>query len=233
MEATTPEDNAKLILDRLRLNGLWEPAGLGLSYMKTGDRSLKLVQQEKNPTASQARIRMSILMKDIGWKVDESEVEMVDIEHLSPQERHMQEMMKRQEVAQNWPCPECVTPLAAFPLEEGVWKFEGEEDMELPTGDTEKVERWVVVIKCPVCDTSVPMEPYDYGLLAGDDAMVVYRANTISYTALSRPEIIDFIDNKLTDSLVITGTFCAFSGELLPPHVRGAVVVFSSIEEEE
>ena len=111
----TPEDSARTILERLRDGGLWEPAGLGLSYIREGEKTLKLLQQENNPTSAQARIRMKILIEDIGWKGDESEAQLIDVEHLSPQERHMKEMMLRQEAAQNWKCS-CGTPLSAFPL---------------------------------------------------------------------------------------------------------------------
>ena len=85
MEETTPEDNAREILERLRINGLWEPAGLGLSYLREGERGLKLVQQENHPSAAQARIRMKILVEGIGWTVDESEVQLIDVQHLTPQ----------------------------------------------------------------------------------------------------------------------------------------------------
>ena len=232
-ERITPEDGMREILGRLRVNGLWEPAGLGLSYVRTGERSVQLTQQHNNPTAAQARIRMRLLLKSIDWEVDESEVNLIDVEHMSPQEQHMREMMVRQEAAQQWPCPKCDTPLSAFPLEEGVWTFDGQEEMILPTGDKEMVEQWSVVIECPVCDTSVPMEPYDYGLLAGDDVMLAYKSDKVIFTALSRPEIIQMMDDKKGQEIIITGTFCPFYGTLLPPHVRGAVVRFEAIGEEE
>lgn len=236
-EPMTPEDNARMILEKLHEGSLWEPAGLGLSYVKTGPKSLLLTQQQNNPTSAQARIRMKMLVESVGWTIDESEVQLVDVENLSPQERHMQEMMMRQEAAQRWPCPECKTPLAAFPLEEGVWRFDGQQDLATPDGDIVKdVEQWSVVITCPVCDTEVPTEPYDYALLAGEDAMMIYRTKYVKYVALSRPEIIEVMDKDRADrekEVVVLGTFCPFNGDLLPPHVRGSVVTFSAIDEEE
>ena len=230
-DTPTPEDSARMILERLRDGGLWEPAGLGLSYVREGEKALKLTQQENNPTSAQARIRMKILVESLGWTVDESEAQMIDVEHLSPQERHMQEMMMRQEAAQSWKCS-CETPLSAFPLEKGVWTSNGQEEMLLPDGTKEEVEQWVVVITCPVCDTAIPTEPYDYALLAGDDAMTVHKTGKVKFTALTRPEIINEIDSKKSE-IIILGTFCPFFGDLLPPHVRGAVVTFEEITEEE
>ena len=224
-EQMTPEDSARSILERLREGGLWQPAGLGLSYVREAGQTVKLIEQENNPTSAQARIRMRILIEGLGWSVDESDVKLVDVEHLSPQERHIQEMMLRQEMAQSWKC-KCGTPLSAFPLEKGKWTFDGQQDMALPDGSIEKVEQWSVVITCPVCDAKIPTEPYDYGLLAGDDAMLDYNTGKVEYKALSRPEIIRQIDEKLTDEVLILGTFCPFNGDLLPPHVRGSVVTF-------
>jgi len=232
----TPEDNALTILERLREGGLWQPAGLGLSYVRTGEKSISLITQENNPTSAQARIRMRLLIEGVGWQVDESEAQLKDVQHLSPQQQHMQEMMMRQEMAQNWKC-NCGTPLSAFPLEEARWNFDGQEEMILPTGEKELVEQWSVITQCPVCETIVPLEPYDYGLLAGDDAMTTYSftANPLGHqeykytlTALTRPEIIAFMDMVNGDAdgdapdMFCTGTF--FNGHMLPPHVRGAVV---------
>ena len=41
-EPMTPEDNARMILEKLHEGSLWEPAGLGLSYVKTGPTGLML-----------------------------------------------------------------------------------------------------------------------------------------------------------------------------------------------
>ena len=227
-----PEEEARTILDRMRQGGMWEPMGLGLCYVKTGDKSVSLASQENTPISAQARIRMRMLIENIGWKGDETETKIVNVENLDPAERHMRAMQMRQEQAQNWKC-DCGTPLSAFPLEEGVWNFYGQEEMTAPDGETGVVEQWAVVISCPVCDKEIPVEPYDYALLAGDDAMITVKTKSMEYTALDRVEIIKRVDDKVVDSVMILGTFCPMSGELLPPHARGAVVSFRKIEEEE
>jgi len=229
MNEETPEEAAKSILERLREGGLWQPHGLGLSYVKEGVNTVKLISQENTPSSAQARIRMRILIEGIGWKVDETICEITEVENLSLEQKHMKEMMMRQELAQSWKCS-CGTPLSAFPLENGLWVHNGQEEMLLPNGEKEMVEQWSVEIQCPTCDAKIPTEPYDYGLLAGDDAMLVYKTSKLIYTAVDRPTIITMVDNKVGESLLLLGTFCPFNGELLPPHVRGAVVTFKEIE---
>ena len=230
-ENVTPENEVMTILERLRDGGLWQPAGLGLSYVKEEDKHVKLIEQENNPMSAQARIRMRMLIESVGWSVDESEVHVIDTKDISPQERHMQEMMMRQEIAQSWKC-NCGTSLAVFELEKGVWTFDGQQEMTLPDGGTETVEQWSVVVECPVCDAKIPMEPYDYGLLAGDEAMLTYRTKKLNYIALERIDIIRKIDSNEHD-IVVLGTFCPFHGDMLPPHVRGSVVTWETLEEEE
>tara|TARA_R100000781_G_scaffold114804_1_gene87010 strand:+ start:2376 stop:3077 length:702 start_codon:yes stop_codon:yes gene_type:complete len=233
METNTPENVAQDILNKLRMNALWEPAGLGLSYMKVGESQLKLIEQHNTPIAAQAKVRMQHLLDGIGWDIDDSEVSIIDVQNLTPQQQHMKEMQLRVEAAQKWPCPECETPLSAFPLEKGLWNFDGHQDMMLPDGEVEKdVEQWSVIIQCPVCDTQVPMEPYDYTLLAGDDLLMSYRSGNVNYTALSRLQIIEMVDAGLGNVLVL-GTFCPTTGLLLPPHVRGSVVIYAPVGEEE
>ena len=227
-----PQEAARTILERLRDGGLWQPAGLGLSYIRTGEKTVTLSVQENTPQAAQARIRMRMLVESIGWTIDESEVTLVDVESRSPQEQHMQEMMLRQEVAQQWKC-KCGTPLVAFPLEEGVWTFDGQEELLLPNGETEMAEQWSVVITCPVCEERIPCEPYDYGLLAGDDAMLTYRTPHMVYEALDRGTIVNRVDEKETSHMMVLGTFCPMNGDLLPPHVRGSVVWATPRTEEE
>jgi len=212
-----PQEAARTILERLRDGGLWQPAGLGLSFIRTGEKTVTLSVQENTPQAAQARIRMRMLVESIGWTMDESEVTLVDVESRSPQEQHMQEMMLRQEVAQQWKC-KCGTPLVAFPLEEG---------------ETEMAEQWSVVITCPVCEERIPCEPYDYGLLAGDDAMLTYRTPHMVYEALDRGTIVNRVDEKKTSHMMVLGTFCPMNGDLLPPHVRGSVVWATPRTEEE
>lgn len=221
---TEPQESAHRILEQLRDGGLWQPAGLGLTYIRTGDKTVTLSTQDNTPHSAQARIRMRMLIESVGWAVDESEVVIYDVAAQSPEEVRMQDM-KLREVAQQWKC-KCGTPLVAFPLEEGVWTFDGQEELLLPTGETEMAEQWSVVITCPVCKERIPCQPYDYGLLAGDDALVTYRgSNGTFYRVLTQDEIVELVDQKATSNVYILGTHCPIDGDHLPPHLRGSVVL--------
>ena len=233
--SNTPEDSARDLLSRMRIGGIWEPEGLGLTYMRTGETEIELVTQDNTAFSAQARIRMKVLIQDIDWTVKEEDTQIIEPKSEDPFTRHMENTVRRQEMAQNnWRCPnqDCGCLMSAFVLEEGEWIFHGQSEYESPNGDLEEVEQWAVSLTCPVCGTVTEMEPYDFGLLAGDEIMLSYQSSVAKFTALERPEIIEMMDSD-SSNFVITGTFCPFSGEILPPHVRGAVVKFEPVKEDE
>ena len=230
----TPEEQIEMLLSGLAIGALWEPAGHGLTYMKIGEREVELMVQQETSDSAQSRIRLGILMAKVGWQVKEDSVQIVPPENLSPQQQYMKEQMKRQEIAQTtWKCqtPDCGCLLSAFPLEKAQWIFVGQDKIEDDDGTEQDVEIWAVNITCPVCDTTIAMEPLEYAKLAGDDLMMSNRTSAAQLEALDRPTIIKCIDEKYGE-IIVTGTFCPFSGDLLPPHVRGAVVSFKELENE-
>jgi len=233
----TPEEQIEMLLSGLAIGALWEPAGYGLTYMKIGDREIELMVQQDSAESAQARIRFGILMAKTGWQVMEDNVQVAPSENLSPQQQYMKEQMKRQEIAQStWKCqtPECGCLLSAFALDKAEWIFVGQDKIVDDGGQEQDVEIWAVNVVCPVCDTTIAMEPLEYALIAGDDLMMSYRTPAAQLEALDRPTIIKIMDSgKGNTEVIITGSFCPFSGALLPPHVRGAVVSFKELESEE
>ena len=232
---TTEEEQVNLMLSKMPLGGIWQPEGHGLTYMKIEERTVELMVQKASSNAAESRLKMGILLAKSGWHVKDKNVQILAEENLSPQQQYMEEQMRRQEIAQTtWKCqtPECGCLLSAFPLEEGEWVFVGQENIKDEDDQEHPVEIWAVNIQCPVCDTTIAMEPLEFAMLAGDDVMMKYKTPKGTLEALDRVTIINSIDSG-DSNIIVTGTFCPFSGVLLPPHVRGAVVRFELINEEE
>ena len=227
----TAQYEIKNILERMREQGLWQPSGLGLSYVKEGDKTVKLISQENTSKSVDARVRMKILVERAGWKVDDSFCEIIEATHFSPEEQQMDEITQRRKLAQAWKCS-CGTRLSSFPLHEGVWKKDGQQEIIMANGETEIREEWSVVVTCSVCDIQLTLQPYDYGLLADNECMLSYKTSKMIYTAVDKPNIIQTIDNKFSESMIILGSFCPFYGDLLPPHFRGVVCFYTAIKEE-
>ena len=227
----TAQYEIKKILERMREQGLWQPSGLGLSYVKEGDKTVKLISQENTSKSVDARVRMKILVERAGWKVDDSFCEIIEATHFSPEEQQMDEITQRRKLAQSWKCS-CGTRLSSFPLSDGVWKKDGQREIVMANGETEIREEWSVVVTCSVCDIQVPLDAYAYSLLADNECMFSYKTSKMIYTIVDKPNIIQTIDNKLSESMIILGSLCPFYGDLLPPHFRGVVCLYSAIKEE-
>ena len=229
MNKETPREAVKNVLKRMREGGLWQPKGLGLSYVKGGGQTVILISQENIPMSADARVRMRMLIESSGWTVDESICEIIDVEYLTLEQKHAKEMMTRRDVAKNWKCS-CGTKLSKFPLDEAPWFYNGDEEMITQNGEIEIVEQWHVLIKCPNCEMEIKVDPYDYRLLGDEELMFNYKTSQISYKVLEKHQIIERIDNKSSDNIIILGTFCPFHGDRLPPHLRGQSCSYSSLE---
>ena len=229
MNKETPREAVKNVLERMREGGLWQPKGLGLSYVKSGGQAVILISQENIPMSADARVRMRMLIESAGWTVDESICEIIDVEYLTLEQKHAKEMMTRRDIAKNWKCC-CGTKLSKFPLDRAPWFYNGDEEMVTQNGEIETVEQWHVLIKCPNCGLETPTDPYDYGLIGDDGLLFNYYTSQISYRVLDKDELIERIDNKLSDNIIILGTFCPFHGDRLPPHLRGQPCSYSSLE---
>lgn len=229
MNKETPREAVKNVLERMREGGLWQPKGLGLSYVKGGGQTVILISQENIPTSADARVRMRMLIERIGWIVDESICEIIDVEYLTLEQKHAKEVKILQDMAKNWECS-CGTKLSKFPLDEAPWFYNGDEEMVMQNGEIGIVEQWHVLIKCPNCDMEIPTDPYDYRLLGDEELMFNYKTSQISYKVLDKDELIERIDSKLSDNIIILGTFCPFHGDRLPPHLRGQSCSYSSLE---
>ena len=70
-QRNTKRSSKKCIRTNERSNGLWQPKGLGLSYVKGGGQTVILISQENIPTSADARVRMRMLIERIGWTVDD------------------------------------------------------------------------------------------------------------------------------------------------------------------
>ena len=215
MNKETPREAVKNVLERMSEGGLWQPKGLGLSYVKSGGQTVILISQENIPTSADARVRMRMLIERIGWTVDESICEIIDVEYLTLEQKHAKEVKILQDMAKNWECS-CGMKLSKFPLDEAPWFYNGDEEMITQNGEIEIVEQWHVLIKCPNCEMEIKVDPYDYRLLGDEELMFNYKTSQISYKVLEKHQIIERIDNKSSDNIIILGTFCPFHGDRLP-----------------
>ena len=59
----------------------------------------------------------------------------------------------------------------------------------------------------------------------GDEEMFNYKTSQISYKVLEKDQIIERIDNKSSDNIIILGTFCPFHGDRIAPSPKRSILL--------
>ena len=156
------EDNTLSILERLEELALWQPKDLGLSYVKSGEKTVKLITQENNQTSKHYRESMKERIENVGWTVDESEVKIKEIPKYSPSEQYI---IDQHVSIQNLNC-NCERPISSFPLSKGVWRHTDEKFQTVYDDDGENTTiLWSVNVTCPSCGMEIPLSPLQFGLM--------------------------------------------------------------------
>jgi len=216
-------------LTGLKVGGGWAPGGTGLEYERTGEEELTLRRITQHPESGEMHRRVLMTLENTNWLVDETQADMVT-PSLNPQEAQFQELLRKQEIAAQWDCPnaECDHKLVDMPLEEGVWETQGMQAALDDEGKGIEIERWIVSLGCDECTTQFQIDPQDYGLLGGDDLFFQWRTPTGTFTVLTREQVVDLVDGG------VAAEMCAplgseYNGEPVPPHMKGTYCVFAKV----
>lgn len=218
-------------LSGLRMNQQWDPPYQNACYERTGEKEISLLFRSDDPPSQKMHSDMKDMVESIGWDMKDAEADI-----LPPEEAAFRNAHRKQEEARNWRCPgvDCEEYIVAMPLEEGQWINNGMQPMIMPDGEEVETETWSVKMTCHSCTQDIFMEPSDYGFIAGDEIFWSYKTtNGILYRMQTREQIIQLIDAGQVDNLILIGTFCPFSQDLFPPHMRGSPCTFTAIGEEE
>lgn len=220
-------------VEGLRIGGVWSPDASGLDYERTGENTLTLRRMHSHPAAMEVHERLKSIFDKLQWDMDDDEIE-VYLPPLDPAEASFQDRMRQQEMAAKWVCTanDCEMLLGDMALEDGAWVNLGLQEMMKPDGETEEVERWAVTIDCHGCGATIQMDPFDYGLLAGDDLFYRYKCGCSTlYRVLTRENVLTLVDAG--GSGVALGTRCPECEGVMPPHMRGTFCGKTAWGEEE
>ena len=211
----------------LKIGGVWAPGGTGLEYERTGEEELTLRRITQHPESGEMHRRVLATLDNTDWMIDETQTEMV-VPSLNPQEAQYQELLRQQEIAAQWDCPnaECDHKLVDMPLENGEWQNQGMQAALDDEGQGIEIERWVVSLECDECTTEFQIDPQDYGLLGGDDLFFQWRTPTGTFTVLTREQVVDLVDGGVTDDMC-TPLGSEYNGGPVPLHMRGTYCMFA------
>jgi hypothetical protein len=233
--APTEEDIefTKEQVEGLRIGGVWAPQGL--EYERIDDSALKLHRFADHPAATEAHRRISLVLKELNWDVYDDEAQPIELAE-DPREAMFQERLRQQEIAMRWTCSngDCEQKLADMDLEGGLWTNLGVQAFMAPDGTTTEEEHWTVKVACDTCEQIMMLEPYDYGLLIGDENFFRYVSTEgIEYLVLTREQTIELVDGGNINKCTPLGTIAPCSGDVLPPHMRGTFCIAVVGDEEE
>jgi len=220
-------------LENIAEGGTWAPHGL--EYLRTGASELKLVSMVHHAGTVEAHARICKVLEHLKWDIDDDSVERVshDVPPEIQAEAQQAELERIQAIVSGWLCPndECGKALVDMPLEEVVWTNEGLQPYMNPeTGDEGEAERWMAHITCDGCAQTIPMNPLDYGYIAGEDLFYTWRFNKESaFRVLTREQTVALIDEGLQG----TALGSSFGSQEVPPHMQGTyckIVLISELD---
>lgn len=222
-------------LEPLKVGGVWSPHGL--EYEKTGDKAIRLVTMVNHEGVAEAHARVSkVLTEHMGWTMDDDSVERI-INQPTPEDvaaNQEAELQRIQEIVSSWVCPDedCAEPLVNMPLEQTTWLNLGIHSFTDPeSGEVGESDRWVAEVCCHKCDQTIPMNPLDYGYIAGEDLFYTWRVpnTTIQYRVLPREECTALIDAG-EKGVALGSTLGPVD---VPPHMQGTYCVRSEYTNDE
>ena len=205
------------LLSEMRIGGVWMPENAGVTYQKTEEKKLTLVRLVDTDECREYHERMRTIILDLGYKILDSEAELVP-EHTNQMEVKMQESDMKRRIAQGW-VDEDGTPLIDMNLDSTYPRFVQENEVLLDNGETIIVDVWEYPLYNPNTGKTLSITPDDYHLLVGDDIYMQYK-NKIGYLirALDRDEI-----ERIDFETVNIGIADPFTKEKVPPWMFGTI----------
>ena len=228
---------AKSELAGLPKDGVWYTPHQQAIYRRDGEADrLVLIKRLDHPMVEEAHENMKSMVTLIGWEVvEDADLELIPAWHPSPEEAELQERMRMQEMLMQTVCPAegCEVYIVAMDLEEVEWRHLGDATSVDEEGMEQEEEVWVSTITCYACETDIDLAPYHYQILAGDELAGRWKTKDgVVYEVLMRNEVVSMVDNKSEDMIVL-GTFCPSTQEVVPPPYRGLMMKVTKSEEEE
>ena len=233
----TKEEDAELKvwmlehIGRMAPGAVWRPDGTGLRYRKVDETTLALEQRIDHEQAASMHERIKAIAESVNITVADDNV-MLTSPALSPEEAFRQELQEKQAIATSW-ATEDGTRLVDLPLEEAYPEFIGEREVLLDDGETASIDEWAIMV--PHGDTTIPMNPDDYNLLAGDDLFMRYRNEQGYVQALTRQQMFDYAEsNRQNDRLgFLVGKTCPYTGVKVPPWMWGTYCDYDTLIDSE
>jgi len=202
----------------MAVGAIWMPENAGVTYQKTNEKELTLVEMVDTDGCRENHQRMKSLTWDLGYTVLDSEANLVP-EPRNQMEEEMRTLEMKRKIAQGWKDKDG-TLLVDMNLDAVYPKFVEETEVLMDNGDTRMVEVWEYRLLNPNTGKTLSIDPDDYHLMMGDDRFMQFmneRGELLR--AMDRAEMIHAIDEGINARLI--GTTDPETGERVPQWMYG------------
>lgn len=214
----------KNIIESMELNQDWMEGEM--AFRRTGEKTLSLLTRTQRAEGPAERVK--IVLEELEWTLDESQAKIIPDDPMLAAE-----MMQQQ--AESWTCPECNEQrVVNMPLENAMWKIEGQTYYVNEEGDREGLNRWVVGIDCQ-CGNEVHLSPDDYFLVAGELNFYtwIHPNRQMRFMVLSPELIVEAVDSETLEQMNTCHLGSTYHDAPVPPHMRGTFCLRKTVTEEE
>jgi hypothetical protein len=217
---------AKEHFAQMSVGGLWMPEGSGLTYIKETENKWRLQSMIESDEVRENHDRMKTLMWDAGVTVLDDDVAILPLPETA-EEAYLQEVTMKREVAKGW-ADKDGTLLMDMGLE-NLWpEYIENREILLDDGETKSIEIWGYKALNPNTGEQIVIDPDDYHLLMGDRYFMRFRAKERCYIALSREEMVAYLDA----GKIGVGVGSSINEVRVPPWLWGTYCEESRDEEE-
>ena len=204
----------------MNAGGVWMPEGSGLTYRKGDDKSWTLVQMVDSDDARDNHNRMKTLMWDAGITINDGDYKTLP-QPQSAEEAHMMDLHMKRELAQTWTDKDG-TLLTDMGLADVFPEFVEDREILLVDGNATSIEIWAYKALNPNTGEYISIDPDDFHLLMGDDHFMRFEAVGCRFFALTRGEMVEFIDNGEPRGGRGVGVGSRIGADRVPPWLWGS-----------
>ena len=183
---------AKGHFSQMNVGGLWMPEGSGLTYVKESDSKWRLQSILDSDEVRENHDRMKTLMWDVGVTVIDDSPAILPPPR-SEEEAYLQEVTMKRDIAQSW-ADKDGTLLIDMGLENVYPQYIEDKEILLDNGETTNIEIWGYKATNPNTGEEIVIDPDDYHLLMGDQYFMRFCYGGMVWTALSREQMVNHID---------------------------------------
>lgn len=210
------------------VGGAWAPDGTGLLFLKSEEKKWRLVKAMNHPSTLDTLDRIRVLMFDLGYSLNEKDVEWDD-PPATMEEAIQQEADHKKRIAESWADTDG-TKLMDLDLRSAYPEYIESKEIILDNGDTTEMEIWAYKVTNPNTGNEITIDPDDYHLLTDDECFMRFYAPPLWYQCMTRNEIIEVADSDeyrgSEDHAILIGKFVHVSGDYdhkVPPWMWGTV----------